>query len=362
MKFASLLICALLPIPAIGKEEKISLVPSNKLGARNGGVFHNIQWNADSEWFHKPAPVCKVGGKRMELSKFHELAKDYGMKPKWLDRWADQYGPLSEGAFYYCSEKTAKGILVANGNPLRGKFMFKVASYWDFPRDENLTAVVQPLPSKEECVVIAREWMKKLNIDENELYRNGREPGGFDIVFRIDFEGGNDHQTKEHKEWDYGMTLNFAQQVGGLPVRWHGFGGTLVCEIGDGGEFCAMYGTLRPWRKIGDYPVLNREEITTALKERFFWSDTPFRCEQIEVVKVDLEVYQAIDTVQQKDFPLIYILYCKLHGGESDGQEVNLLIPALKQHRQRYGKAPDFDPALLNPDFKPPAVPESEKI
>lgn len=360
MKHTLIWITCLLPALALGDERKFSIIPSNTLGLRNGGIFRDTKWSADSEWFYRPAPVCVAEGKRTDFTRFHELAKEYGMQPVWNDRIEKEFGPKTEGGFFYKRPKQDNVIRVANANPATGRFMFKVARYFSHDGyDNEWVPRVKPLPSKEECMVIARNWMKKLNIDEDELYRQGKDPCGFDVIFRIDYIGGTDLATKEPKEWNYGMTLSFAQQVGGLSTWWHGSGGTLICEIGDGGEFCAMYGTLRPWKKIGDYPVLNREELEAALKDGFFWSDEAFRCETVEIVKVDLEVYQAIDSVRQKDFPLVYVLYCIMRGGEANGREVNIRIPALKQHRDRYGEAPKFKPEWIQPEMKPAVEPEA---
>lgn len=339
MKLVLLIAVALATTITAALEVKVSLIPERAMGVRGGAIFQEISWNADSEWFHKAAPVCRANDKPMDLSKFHELAKVYGMTPKWNQYAEQDYGKQSDGAFYYTDPAQDK-FSVALGNPKFRKFCFKIARYFKYERDEHDYPVVKPLPSKEQAVAIAQEWMTKLGIDENQLYRNGDEPEGFDIVFRIDLVSGTKPGTTIEKEYHYGITLNFAQQIGGLAVLWHGTGGTLTCEIGDGSEFCSMYGTLSGWEKIGDYPVLNREEVTEALKGKYFWVDTPFECDRIEVIKVRLEAFHGNEDTPQKDFPLIYTFCCKLHGGRDNGREENLYMPALKQQRDRYGPAP----------------------
>lgn len=357
MKYFLSIAAAMIQVLAATPEIKIGLIPTAALGRRAGADFTKIDWSADSEWFRKPAPVCRASAKPMDFSKFHEVAKAYGMTPKWSQYVEQDYGKQSDGAFWY-DDHAPDRFWVALGSPKMHKFCFKAARYFKFERDEHQNAIVKPLPSKEQSVTIAREWMKKLGIDESELYRHGDEPDGFDIVFRIDLERGFQYGTTIEKEYLYGITLNFAQQIGGLSVLWHGNGGTLVCEIGDGSEFCSMYGTLSGWEKVGDYPVLNREEITQALQEKYFWADTPFECDRIEIIKVRLEVFHANEDAHQKDFPLIYTFCCKLHGGKDDGKEENLYMPALKQQRNRYGPPPTGKPPTTE-EGKPAAKMES---
>ena len=102
-----------------------------------------------------------------------------------------------------------------------------------------------------------------------------------------------------------------------------------------------MQGTLSGWEKLGDYPVLNKEEIKVALKEDFYWVPTPFECDRIEIIKVRLEAFHDIEARPQRDFPLIYILSCNLHGGKGNGNKENIYIPALKQQRDKYGPPPE---------------------
>lgn len=249
MKHLLLLWLALIPLVSAAPEARIELIPQRPMGVRAQGNFSQIECNADSNWFGKPAPVCKAITKPMNLSKFHELARSYEMSPFWNQNMENLYSKQSDGTFHYRSKLIGRTIRVASGSPKSHQFMFKVVRYFDFERDEHQDAIVKPLPSREEAVVIAREWVKKLRIDENELYRGGEGPGGFDVVFRTDFERGYKHGTMIDMESHYGMTLNFAQQIGGLAVLWHGHEGTLICEIGDGSEFCSMSGKLTGWKK-----------------------------------------------------------------------------------------------------------------
>jgi hypothetical protein len=111
-------------------------------------------------------------------------------------------------------------------------------------------------------------------------------------------------------------------------------------DIADGGEFCGLNGCLRAWEKIGDYEVLDHARLDAAVRDGFAWVHDPIRCETLEIVKVALEAFHSNWREPQTEFPLVYTLHCKLHGGQDDGQEKTIQLPALKQHRQRYGPRP----------------------
>lgn len=350
MKTLLLLCLCSIPVWADEPEVQISLITEIKMGVRAGAQFQNFEWKTDSEWFHRPAPVCKAGGQPLDLTKFKEFAESYGMTPNWTEYAEREFGKRADGAFSYIKiiPNKYKG---AYGSPLRRKFGITLEDYSDFDRDENMKPLVKTLPSREEAFKIARSWMAKLGIPESELYQKGSGPDGFEVKFRVDLVRANEHGTNNPKEFRYGISLNFAQQIGGLSVFWNGYGGTVACDIADGGEFSAMKGTLSGWEKLGDYQVLNKEEITTALKEGFYWVPDPFACERIEITKVYLEVFHDIEARPQKNFPLVYILICKMHGGADDGYEETIYLPALKQQRQKYGLPPKLpEPKEENKD------------
>jgi hypothetical protein len=184
--------------------------------------------------------------------------------------------------------------------------------------------------------------MRKLGVEEGEFSRQGDWPEGFEIQAMTGRESGNHPVTKEKVIAHFGQDLRFVQQIGGLSAFWSGFGGNLMFSIGDGGEFCSVMGCLRAWEKIGDYPVLTREELDAALRDGFAWVQDPVECERMEIVHVDLDAYHSNWKSPQMHFPLIYSLHCKLHGGRDDGQQKTICLPALKQHRDRYGPRPEL--------------------
>lgn len=184
--------------------------------------------------------------------------------------------------------------------------------------------------------------MKRLGIDENEFYRGGDWPGGFDIDLSTPSESGNHPVTKQKVVAYFGQQLRFIQQIGGLSTFWSGYGGNVVFSIGDGGEFCGLNGCLRAWEKLGDYEVLDGAAMDAAVRDGFAWVHDPIRCETLDIVKVSLEAFHSDWDEPQTEFPLVYTLRCRLHGGQDDGQEKTIQVPALKQHRHRYGPPPEL--------------------
>ncbi len=340
MRLSIITVFSVLPLSAEPSRPSVSLIPQREMGVRAVVGFKEIIWRTDCEWFTKPAPVCKVTNKLMDVSKIHEQAQLAGMSPVWNKAAEEQFGSRSEGAFYYLGPQVNHFCKVASGSPKIGRFHFCIAPYDRFERDKDEDPILKPLPSKEQAVAISQEWMKKLGIDEELLYRHGSGPDGFDVLFRIDLESGFSPKTKKIQGFDYGMTLNFSQQIGGLSTFWTHDGGTLECQIADGGEFSTMRGSLTAWEKIGDYPVLGRAEIEKALREGFAWSVEPLDCDTLTISRISLEAFHFRPQSPQKDFPLIYRLDCSAQGGQSNGQTATIYMPALKQQRDKYGPLP----------------------
>ncbi len=329
-------------LSAAGEEISIGLMPERELGSRHPDElqFRKIEWSADSPWFHKPAPVCKVARRPMDLSRFREEAERRDMVPETGDWGEHLRGKPGDGSFNYVTRNPP--LMGAGGNPRTRYFFFGVAPLRQFERDEHQMAVVKPLATREESVAICREWMKKLGIDENEFSRQGDWPEGFEVNVMNGRVSRIHPVTKENVIAFFGQQLRFIQQIGGLPAYWSGYGGNVMFEIGHGGKFCSLIGCLRAWEKIGDYEVLDRAEIETALTEGFAWVFDPIDCEKLEVVKVELAAYHSGHDAPQVDFPLIYTLHCKLHGGRDDGEEKKISLPALRQHRDKYGPSPEL--------------------
>jgi hypothetical protein len=324
-------------------ETPICLVPERELGSRHPHhlVFKDIIWSADSRWFREPAPVCKVVTRPMDMSHIKSEAERWGMRPDKVDPSGNLIGKPGDGAFLYTNTDNGK-FMGAAGNPRLRYFYFGLSTMDKFERDEHKMAVVKPLATREESVAICREWMRKLGVEEGEFSRQGDWPEGFEVKPMTGRVSRIHPVTKEKVIAHFGQDLRFVQQIGGLSAFWSGFGGNLMFSIGDGGEFCSVMGCLRAWEKIGDYPVLTREELDAALRDGFAWVQDPVECERMEIVHVDLDAYHSNWKSPQMHFPLIYSLHCKLHGGRDDGQQKTICLPALKQHRDRYGPRPEL--------------------
>ncbi|MGB6220194.1 hypothetical protein [Haloferula sp.] len=319
---------------AAAEELSVSLVPERPLGSRKPAhlQFREVVWSTDSPWFHKPAPVCKVVIKPLDLSLVKQEAQRRGFVREELE--PGRHGSNEPGAISYASTKPP--WVAGGGFPISRYIFFGVAKFDEFERDEHKMAVVKPLATKEESVAICREWMKKLGIDESEFYRQGDWPEGFEVNESTGRVSRTHPITKEKVIAHFGQQLRFVQQIGGLPAYWSGFGGNIMFFIGDGGEFCGLNGAMRAWEKIGDYEVLDRAEVEAAVKEGFAWVFDPINCERVEVIEVELDAFHSDWDAPQVDFPLIFSLRCKLHGGPDNGLEKVISLPALKQHRDKY--------------------------
>ncbi len=320
-----------------GEEEDISLISENRMGRRGAPVSAAVQWETDSPWFGKNAPVCRAVRKPMPLEPFRRLVEEYEI-PEW-DDWKDPFaGKPEDDAIYHSAGPGRYLFLMANAEGRR--FRIGLANSDQVERDEHMIPIVRPLPTKEEAVAICREWFPKLGLSEDEFYRGGTWPGGFEVVGRVHRISGHHPVTKERVVSETSLSLRFAQQIGGLPAFWNGFAGNVMFEIADGGEFCSASGCLRAWEKIGDYEILDRGDIAAAIGEGFFWATDPIDCETLTITKITLEAFHTRYDEPQKDFPLLWCLTCRIDGGTFDGQTIHINIPALKQHRDKYGPPP----------------------
>lgn len=341
--FLSVFLLLLGALVSTAAEIPICLVPEQELGSRHPHhlLFKEIIWSADSRWFHESAPVCKVITRPMDMSQIKSEAERWGMRPDKLDPDGNLIGKPGDGAFLFSNTEDGK-FMGAAGNPRLRYFYFGLSTLRKFERDEHKMAVVKPLATREESVATCREWMKKLGIDENQFSRHGDWPEGFEVQSMTGRVSRIHPVTKENVVAHFGQELRFVQQIGGLSAFWSGFGGNLMFSIGDGGEFCSVMGCLRAWEKIGDFSVLSRDELDSALRNGFAWVQEPIECVQLEIMKIDLEAYHSNWKSPQVHFPLIYTLHCKLHGGRDDGQQKKISLPALKQHRELYGPRPEL--------------------
>ena len=134
------------------------------------------------------------------------------------------------------------------------------------------------------------------------------------------------------------LHLIFPCVIGGLPAYWNGYGGCYEVNLGDGGDLSRVDWCVRPSESIGEFQLLSRDEMTKAIKEGFCWVEEPLEAERIEVTAVQLLAYHGRDDDTQKHFAPLWMLSVRPAGKPDD--VVKLCIPALKQHRARYGATP----------------------
>ena len=324
---------------------EISLAPENQMGARGVVRCKEIIWMADSPWFTKPAPVCRFVVKPFDDSKILAMAKANGITQEFLRKKGEYRLEAGKGSYAFAACRATDRCF--GFGPQRDSYDF-------FERDAKQNPIVGPLPTNEEAVALCREWMARMGVAEDEFHRQGDGPACFDTIFRIDLVRKWNYDLKKDVEYPYGMTVIFVQQIGGLPAFWCGAGGNMEFRISDGPKLSSAGGCLRGWEKIGDYPVLCKDGIADAIRSGFCWSD-PVDCDKLEVTKVRLEAFHAPSDQPQKDFPLLYVLSCRLVGGADNGYTAKIVIPALRQHRDKYGPPPSTSSGAKIKGEKEPA-------
>lgn len=218
-------------------------------------------------------------------------------------------------------------------NPNTGYRAFFLRPPDNYELDANLVPILKGLPSREKSVEICREWMKKLGIDEKEFARSANIPGGFATLTYYQAVGQGDSESKP-----FAMHIVFSQQIGKFPAFWQGDSGCIKFVLADGGEFAGMKGILRPWEPMGEFELLNKDEIAEAIKTGFYWAEASPSSNRLRIDRVSLQAYHAESDVAQKHFPLVYQLSVRPFDQPVDDNAADVIsIPALKIHRDAYG-------------------------
>jgi hypothetical protein len=205
--------------------------------------------------------------------------------------------------------------------------------------------LLKGMPDNGKALETALSWLKKLGIPEDSLARDPEGQGGFNVSFGGTTETGLDTRVGKQVTAQVSIQMTFPCVIGGLPAFWNGYGGCYIVNLGDGGELSRVDWCVRPSEPIGEFQLLSREELTQAITHGFCWVVDPLEAERIEITKVQLLAYHGRDSDTQKHFAPMYLLTAR-PAGKPD-KAVNLFIPALKQHRSRYG------PPLVDHDPNP---------
>lgn len=314
----------------------VEIIPESRMGSRGNLEIKSVQWNCETEWWGKKVEVCRGIAKAPDSDQLIAMAKANHMKSQksWI---AVANGKPGDGTTFFQGETSYRYAMV---NPNTGYRSFGILPEKNYVNDRDFHPYLKGLPTPEKAVETCREWMKRLGIDETQLAKDPRRPGGFqiDIIPKGFSTWNKDLQKKVFHQT--GMELVFAQRVGVFPAFWNGFGGCLSMTLADGGDFSNMRCCLRAWEPMGMYEILSRDELTDALKTGFFWCGTTTRDEKLRIDRIVIEAYVADNDVPQKHFPLIYQLVVRSENAARDSDYDVIRIPALKIHRNRYGPLP----------------------
>jgi len=321
----------------------VELVPEDRLGARGLIFAEEVQWNCEHEDLGKAVEVCRRIPKKFDLKPIIELAEEYGMKQE-FDWHETTSGVPGDGTIVFRGEKGRVSFVFYNPNWDHCRIGLRRSM--DFKRDADWLPILEGQPSRERAVEICREWMKKLKIDEAELAKYPQGMGGFDVqiadqavyTHRDDVKGG-----LKKLSFVYGTSLIFPQRIGRYNAYYNGEGGTLQFELADGGKMASIWHTMHAWEPMGEYELLSKEEISTAIKERFCWTEAPIAAKAIRIDGVFIEAQHSLPEVPQKHFPLVYRLMVRGADESKEAPYDMITMPALKQHRNKYGPAPKGD-------------------
>lgn len=319
---------------------EVELIPEDRMGLRGHVSSQNIQWDCSWEEWGQPVQVyCRIPRKH-QIEAFVKLAKENGMTEH--KTWHETASGIP-GDGTICYRGDLKSRKVAMLNPSRDSHIFAIRGAMDFPRDADQLPIVKPQPPKEQAVAICQEWMQKLKIEEAELAHSTKGVAGFDVQISypcVRTKRKNDKGELKELTFIFGTELIFSQKIGNYPAYWNGDGGTVRFTLADGGELASISYTLHAWKSMGDYEILNKDEITAAIKEGFCWVGNPITSKSIRIDAIHIEAYHALPDVPQQNAPLIYRLIVRGADEPKTADYDTIFLPALKQHRDKYPRPP----------------------
>lgn len=315
----------------------VELIPEDRIGDRHYVKVQNVEWKADHPKLGKSVMVHRaVPGKPVPPDDpLIDFAKTFGMTR--VHEWKDVYpefGTPEDGTIHYEFEKKDHDGVVWINPKTNYRYVRLLRSTDVFPRDENQDPIVRPMPSREKAIETCREWMKKFGIDEKNIARDPNGIAGLSVFFGQTTVGKWNKKLNRDVIYPIEMKVTFPHRIGDLPAYWNGMGGRYHFTLVDGGELRRAQWYIRPSEPLGEYDVLSRDELTAAILEGFCWSYSRVEVEKIEIIKIELQAYHARGNSFQKHFAPLWLLTVK--GMGEDGKDVTLLIPALRQHRDKY--------------------------
>jgi hypothetical protein len=310
------------------EEPIVDLIPQDSMGFRGHVQVKELEWKCESPWLGKAAQVCKVAEKKESYKKLVGLAEHLRM-----ERRPDLIRSTGKVVFY--EGKNSQGGLIINPKTREIDFIVKSDK---ISLDENMDPIIKGIPETPQLIATCLEWMNKIGMDRNNFLKNPDSVGGFE--FRMEGSTVEYLNHKQQKRLTYQATRNisFTWMIGDFPAFWNGFGGRAIFTFRDGGEMSRIEFCLRESEPMCKCQVLSQKEVTQAILEGFCWVDEPLKAEKGIITRIRLEAYHARDSELQNHFPLVWLVDIEPVGKPDDA--VRLAIPALKQHRDSYGKTP----------------------
>lgn len=338
MKF--LLPLLLIPSLAFALPE-VELIPEDRMGVRARVSTKKIEWNCAHEDWGKPVTVCRKVPRKHDFSPIEAIARELNMTPN-LDWGWNPYGNPGDGTIAF--EGPPQSHQYTFTNPKLDYISIGLRKEQGYQYDSDWLPILKGQPTRERAVETCREWMKKLRLDENEFARDPKGIAGFDVI-TTDLSVYT-HRPDEKGElkkltFTYGTHLLFSQRIGNYPAYYNGYGGAIRFVIADGGEMSNIRYCMHAWKPMGEYEILDRDEITVAIMDGFCWTQTNrIEADAIRIDGIHIEAYHALPEAPQKHFPLIYRLIVRGAHEPKTAEYDLIFVPALKIHRDAYGKPP----------------------
>ena len=317
-------------------EPDIELIPSARLGFRGHVQVREVEWLATHPKLGGKVTVCEATREDPQFGKtLIPLGESYGMTrtPQWR---GSATSPNAKSKILY--QKDEEPVFMQLDPTADGRNFFSLRIPDRVLRDPNGNLILKGMPDRQKALEIALSWLKKLGISEDNLARDPEGPRDLDVQLGGTTETGLDTRLGKEVISQISLRMTFPCVIGGIPAFWNGFGGCYIVELGDGGEFTRADWCVRPSTPIGEFQLLSRDELTHAIQQGFCWVNDPLEADRIEITKIQLLAYHGRDTDKQKHFSPIWLMTAQPSGKQEDA--VSLYIPALKQHRDKYGPVP----------------------
>jgi hypothetical protein len=329
--------------PLKGEEEpKVNLIPQGAMGHRGHVHVNELEWRCDSPWLGKKVMVSKVAKNKPSSVKLIGLAESMGMKRR------PQESISNKNILIYEGKNVGEFLTI---HSITGETSFGIKTDKIF-RDDNKDPIVQGMPETPALLGSCVSWLDKMGIDRNGFMEDPKSVCGYRFTWSDSTLEYLNNKQQKRLTCVAKRNINFTQKIGEFPAFWNGIGGRVLFAFRDGGEMSEIQFCLRPHEPLGECQVLTKEEVTQAILEGFCWVTEPLDCDKGIILRSELSAFHAGSRDEQTHFTLVWLVDIEPVGKPDDA--VCMAIPALKQHRNRYGKVPTIHE---KPSLPPGIVP-----